>query len=207
LSRVELRKRTEDANRPLGAVFDQCIGTVLRQVKLLRQIANEFSTFASVPVPRLGRVPVAALLEDVVEPYRAGLAAHTRILIDVAAGTPDVVADRTLLARALTNLVENALQALPGGGVVSLSAAVEGPDQVLIMCQDNGVGMSAAAVSEAFEPHFSTKTGGSGLGLANARRNVISCGGTIAIESEQGRGTIVRVRLPAAGPTDAPATV
>jgi two-component system sensor histidine kinase PilS (NtrC family) len=67
--------------------------------------------------------------------------------------------------------------------------------------------MSAAAVSEAFEPHFSTKTGGSGLGLANARRNVISCGGTIAIESEQGRGTIVRVRLPAAGPTDAPATV
>jgi nitrogen fixation/metabolism regulation signal transduction histidine kinase len=207
LAAEHLQHVHEDANRPLGAVFDQCIGTVLRQVKLLRQIANEFSTFASVPVPRLGRVPVAALLEDVVEPYRAGLAAHTRILIDVAAGTPDVVADRTLLARALTNLVENALQALPGGGVVSLSAAVEGPDQVLIMCQDNGVGMSAAAVSEAFEPHFSTKTGGSGLGLANARRNVISCGGTIAIESEQARGTIVRVRLPAAGPTDAPATV
>jgi signal transduction histidine kinase len=69
------------------------------------------------------------------------------------------------------------------------------------------VGMSGTAVSQAFEPHFSTKTGGSGLGLANARRNVISCGGTIAIESTQGRGTIVRVRLPEAGPNDAPATV
>ena len=187
-------------------MFDQCISTVLGQVKLLRRIANEFSTFAAVPVPRLGRVPVAALLESVVAPYRAGLAAHTRIVIDVAAGTPDARADATLLARAITNLVENALQAMPAGGVVRLSAAPEDGDQVLIMCEDNGVGMSATAVSQAFEPHFSTKTGGSGLGLANARRNVISCGGTITIESAQGRGTIVRVSLPAAGPTDAPAS-
>ena len=188
-------------------MFDQCIGTILRQVKLLRQIANEFSTFAAVPVPRLVRVPVAAALEDVVEPYRAGLAAHTQIMIAVPAGTPDVRADRTLLARALTNLVENALQAMPAGGIVRLSAAPDGPDQILITCEDNGVGMSAAAASQAFEPHFSTKTSGSGLGLANARRNIISCGGTIALESTQGQGTIVRVRLPAAGPTDAPATV
>ena len=207
LAAEHLQHVHDDSNRPLGAVFDQCIGTVLRQVKLLRQIANEFSTFAAVPVPRLGRVPIAALLEDVVEPYRAGLAAHTRVLIEVAVGTPDVRADRTLLARALTNLVENALQALPAGGVVRLSAAPDDAGQVLIMCEDNGVGMSATAVSQAFEPHFSTKTGGSGLGLANARRNVISCGGTIAIESTQGRGTVVRVRLPEAGPNDAPATV
>src|SRR5688572_23573826 len=207
LAAEHLQHVHEDSNRPLGAVFDQCIGTVLRQVKLLRQIANEFSTFAAAPVPRLGRVPINALLEDVVEPYRAGLGARTQILIDVAAGTPDVRADGTLLARALTNLVENALQAMPAGGIVKLSAALEGDAQVLITCADNGVGMSARAVSQAFEPHFSTKTGGSGLGLANARRNVISCGGTIAIESTPGRGTTVRVTLPEAGPNDAPATV
>ena len=207
LAAEHLQHVHEDRNRPLGVVFDQCIGTVLRQVKLLRQIANEFSTFATAPVPRLGRVPVAPLLEGVVEPYRAGLAEETRVLIDVAPETPDVLADRTLLARALTNLMENALQAMPGGGVVTLSAAPEASGQVLITCEDNGIGMSAAAVSQAFEPHFSTKTGGSGLGLANARRNIISCGGTIEIESTQGRGTTVRVRLPAAGPTDAPATL
>jgi nitrogen fixation/metabolism regulation signal transduction histidine kinase len=207
LAAEHLQHVHEDMHRPLGVVFDQCIGTVLRQVKLLRQIANEFSTFAAVPMPRLGRVPVAALLEDVVEPYRAGLAAHTRIRIDVANATPDVRADRTLLARALTNLIENALQAMPEGGVVTLSAMPDDGNQVLIKCADDGVGMSAAAANQAFEPHFSTKTGGSGLGLANARRNVISCGGTIALESIPGRGTVVRVRLPAAGPTDAPATV
>ncbi len=207
LAAEHLQQVHEDRHRPLGAVFDQCIGTVLRQVKLLRQIANEFSTFAAVPVPRLGRVPLAPLLDDVVEPYRAGLAAHTRILIEVAQAAPDARADRTLLARAVTNLVENALQAMPEGGVVKLSATVDEGNQVLITCEDNGVGMSATAASQAFEPHFSTKTGGSGLGLANARRNVISCGGSITLESTPGSGTIVRVRLPVAGPTDAPATV
>ncbi|MEO6221907.1 MAG: ATP-binding protein [Vicinamibacterales bacterium] len=202
LAAEHLQHVHEDLDRPLGAVFDQCIGTVLRQVKLLRQIANEFSTFAAVPVPRLGRVTIARLLDEVVEPYLAGLAAHTRIVIDVAAGTPDVLADRTLLARAMTNLVENALQALPAGGRVRLSAALDESAQVLIICEDNGVGMSAAAASEAFEPHFSTKTGGSGLGLANARRNITSCGGTIALESTTGLGTTVRITLPAAGPND-----
>lgn len=207
LAAEHLQRVHEDSKRPLGAVFDQCIGTVLRQVKLLRQIANEFSTFASIPVPRLGRVPLGALLDDIVEPYRAGLSAHTRIHVDPPTGVPDVRADRTLLARALTNLVENALQALPNGGVVRLSAADDGTGHVVITCEDNGVGMSPAAADQAFEPHFSTKTGGSGLGLANARRNVTSCGGTIALESTLGAGTVVRVRLPAAATNDAPATV
>jgi two-component system, NtrC family, nitrogen regulation sensor histidine kinase NtrY len=205
LAAEHLQRVHEDSKRPLGAVFDQCVSTVLRQVKLLRQIANEFSTFAAAPVPRLGRVPVRGLIEDIVEPYLAGLAAHTRIQIDVPETTPDVRADRTLLARALTNLVENALQAMPNGGVVRLSATRLESGDVLITCEDNGVGMSPDAVKQAFEPHFSTKTGGSGLGLANARRNVVSCGGTIDIESTQGRGTIVSVRLPAAGPNDVPA--
>jgi len=60
--------------------------------------------------------------------------------------------------------------------------------------------MATEAAERAFEPHFSTKTGGSGLGLANARQNIASCGGTIALESAPGQGTTVTVRLPVAGP-------
>jgi len=206
LAAEHLQRVHEDSGRPLGQVFDQCIGTVLRQVRLLRQIANEFSTFAAVPVPHPQRVSLARVLDDVVEPYRAGLAAHTRILIEVAAETPDARADRTLLARALTNLVENALQALPTGGIVRLSAAPDDGEHVRVTCEDNGVGMSATAASHAFEPHFSTKTSGSGLGLANAKRNIESCGGTITLESSAGHGTVVRVRLPVAGPDDARAS-
>ncbi len=202
LAAEHLQRVHVDQGRPLGAVFDQCIGTVLKQVKLLRQLANEFSSFAAVPVPKLERVPLAALLQDVVEPYRAGLASHTGISVDVAPDTPDARADRTLLARALTNLIENALQAMPSGGRVRLSAAPDEADHVQVMCADTGIGMTSEAAERAFEPHFSTKTGGSGLGLANARQNIASCGGTISLESAPGQGTTVTVRLPVAGPGD-----
>jgi len=202
LAAEHLQRVHVDQGRPLGAVFDQCIGTVLKQVKLLRQLANEFSSFAAVPVPQLERVSLAALLQDVVEPYRAGLASHTEILVDVAPHTPDARADRTLLARAMTNLVENALQAMPSGGRVRFSAAADDAGDVRVMCVDDGIGMTSDAAARAFEPHFSTKTGGSGLGLANARQNIASCGGSISLESTLGQGTTVTVRLPVAGPDD-----
>ncbi len=206
LAAEHLRRVHEDQRRPLGTVFDQCVDTVLGQVRLLRQIANEFSHFATAPVPRLVRIPLAPVLEGVVHPYRAGLAAHTQLTVDSAPGTPDARADRTLLSRALTNLIENALQATPSGGTVRLTARAEGTAHVQIECVDQGMGMSADAVARAFEPHFSTKTGGSGLGLANAKRNIESCGGTISLESALGHGTTVLVRLPVAGPDDAHAT-
>ena len=200
LAAEHLQRVHEDQRRPLGLVFDQCISTVLHQVRLLRQIANEFSNFATAPVPRLVRVPLARLLDELVQPYRAGLAAHTRIEITVAPGTPEALADRTLLARAVTNLIENALQAMPSGGLLHLQASADGPAHVRISCTDTGVGMSEEAVARAFEPHFSTKTSGSGLGLANARRNIEACGGSIMMESTPGRGTTLTVRLPLAGP-------
>jgi signal transduction histidine kinase len=186
----------------MGPVFEQCINTVLHQVRLLRQIANEFSNFATAPAPRLERVALTPLLEEVVQPYRAGLGPQTRIEIDAMAA-PDAWADRTLLARAVTNLIENALQAMPSGGALHLRASADGPSHVELSCADTGVGMSAAAVARAFEPHFSTKTSGSGLGLANARRNIEACGGSISMESTPGHGTTLTVRLPTAAASDA----
>jgi nitrogen fixation/metabolism regulation signal transduction histidine kinase len=200
LAAEHLQRVHEDQQRPLGPVFDQCISTVLAQVRLLRQIANEFSNFATAPTPRPVRVPLAPLLEEVVRPYRAGLAQHTHLEVVVAPGTPDARVDRTLLARALTNLIENALQAMPSGGRVRLLAQAAGPGRVSVVCEDTGVGMSAEAVARAFEPHFSTKTSGSGLGLANARRNIEACGGDITMTSTLGQGTTLTVTLPEAGP-------
>jgi signal transduction histidine kinase len=197
LAAEHLRHVHEDQQRPLGTVFDQCINTVLNQVRLLRQIASEFSNFATNPTPNLVAVPVGDLLHDVVRPYRAGLGQRTRVSIDVGADVPAVRADRTLLARALTNLVENALQAMPDGGHLKLAAMTDA-DHVLITVADDGIGMPAEALARAFEPHFSTKTGGSGLGLANAKRNVESCGGTISATSQPGVGATMSVRLPAA---------
>jgi len=195
LAAEHLQRVHEDQQRPLGAVFDQCVNTVLKQVKLLRHIANDFANFAASPDPTVVDVPVSELLHEVVRPYRPGLAAHTRIDITVAPGLPPVRADRTFLARALTNLVENALQAMPDGGELRLMATAT-PPWITITVSDDGHGMTEDALARAFEPHFSTKTGGSGLGLANARRNIESCGGHIAATSQVGRGATMVITLP-----------
>jgi signal transduction histidine kinase len=171
------------------------VTTILRQVRLLRQIASEFSTFAGQPTPRFGAVSLDGLLEEVTRPYRVGLGLQTTIAVDVPPALPAVYVDRTLIARAFTNLVENAVQAMPNGGTLDVTAG-ERDGRVAVTFADSGVGMDADAAARAFEPYFSTKTAGSGLGLANARRNIEICGGTIALTSTIGRGTSVIVTLP-----------
>jgi len=204
LSAEHLQRVHEDLKRPLGAVFDQCLTTILSQVRLLRQIAGEFSTFAAEPTARPGSVAVADLVEDVVGPYRPGLGRKHRIEIDLTPAVPTLWIDRTLIARALTNVIENALQAMPDGGTLRISASPRGA-MAEIAVTDTGVGMDTEAVTRAFEPYFSTKTAGSGLGLANAKRNVELCGGTMTLSSEPGRGTTVILRLPVAAPHAGPA--
>ena len=113
----------------------------------------------------------------------------------VAIDLPAVTADRTLLSRAFTNLIENALQAMPGGGELRLVVARQ-ENSIRLDVTDTGVGMDEEGVQRAFEPYFSTKTAGSGLGLANARRNIEMCGGTVTLTSAPGNGTTVTVTLP-----------
>jgi signal transduction histidine kinase len=199
LAAEHLQRVHEDSRRPLGAVFDQCVTTILRQVRLLRQIAGEFSTFAAEPVARPTVVAVPELIEDVVGPYRPGLGRQHRIDVITAEDLPTVLVDRTLVARALTNVIENALQAMPDGGRLQIAAQSKGA-AVEVAISDTGVGMDEESVRRAFEPYFSTRTAGSGLGLANAKRNVELCGGTMTLESEAGRGTTVTLTLPAAPP-------
>jgi nitrogen fixation/metabolism regulation signal transduction histidine kinase len=197
LAAEHLQRVHEDQQRPLGPVFDQCLTTIMRQVRLLRQIASEFSSFAGQVKPRFAAVNVPDLVSDVVGPYRPGLPEQIRVNVDVPGDLPAVWVDRTLIARALTNLVENAVQAMPGGGQLSVGARDAG-EGVVITVADTGVGMDAEAVRRAFEPYFSTKTAGSGLGLANAKRNIELCGGAIEIESAPGAGAKVTVTLPVA---------
>ena len=200
LSAEHLLRVHADEGRPLGAVVEGCINTILGQVRLLRQIASEFSSFASSPQVKLGSVAVPELLSEILEPYRSGLAGRIEIRNGVSGPLPEVLVDRTLVLRALANIVENALHAMPGQGELIVSAAAEG-DSVVITVRDTGVGMDEEALARVFEPYFSTKTSGTGLGLPIARRNVELSGGSIEVESRKGQGTSVKVRLPAARAT------
>jgi nitrogen fixation/metabolism regulation signal transduction histidine kinase len=197
LAAEHLQRVHADRGAPLGAPFDQCLRTILEQVRLLRQIASEFANFSGELVARPESLALPPIVESVIAPYRLGLAGRVRFDVDVPATLPAVTADRTLLSRALTNLVENAVQAMPDGGALAVTAAAT-DDLVVLEMADTGVGMSAEAAEQAFQPYFSTKTGGSGLGLPNARRNVELGGGAVSLTSSPGAGTTVTVSLPRA---------
>jgi len=197
LSAEHLRRVHADRGEPMGPVLEGCVTSILGQVKLLRQIASEFSSFASSPTARRAVADAAQLVHDVVEPYRAGLEGRIDIRNGVSGSLPQVLVDPTLVTRALANIVENALHAMPGRGTLTLSSRVD-EGWVAIRVEDTGVGMDEEALARVFEPYFSTKTSGTGLGLPIALRNIELSGGQIQVESEKGRGTAVTIKLPVA---------
>jgi signal transduction histidine kinase len=197
LSAEHLRRVHADRGAPLSPVLDNCVDSILTQVRLLRQIAGEFSSFASSPTARPVETAVDELLFEVMEPYRPGLAGRVDLRVDLPAALPAVRVDRTLIGRALTNIIDNALHAMPNGGTVIVTAERQ-TRFVAVTVTDTGVGMDDAAVAHIFEPYFSTKATGTGLGLTIAKRNVELNGGTIAVRSVVQQGTAVTLALPTA---------
>jgi signal transduction histidine kinase len=196
LNAEHLRRVHADRGEPLNPVLQECVATILSQVKLLRQIASEFSSFASSPTAKPAEVDVAALLHEVVDPYKAGLDGRIQLELTIPAALPPVFVDRTLISRSLTNIVENALHAMPGSGTLGVAAGAQ-DGRVQIRVSDTGAGMDDEALARAFEPYFSTKASGTGLGLPIAKRNVELSGGTISVHSVREQGTTVEISLPA----------
>ncbi|MEU4691617.1 PAS domain-containing protein [Actinoplanes sp. NPDC023714] len=129
---------------------------------------------------------------------------------DLAPGLPPVVMDRSKLEQVLMNAALNSRAAMPDGGRLTIRTALE-KDRVCLSVIDTGCGMTPEVMARAFEPFFTTRGRGSGtgLGLATAYGVVTDAGGSISLESEPGRGTTLRVRLPAgaepAAPPESPA--
>jgi signal transduction histidine kinase len=127
--------------------------------------------------------------------------ANVKLERALAPELPPCSGDYDLLANALENLVRNAYEAMPQGGTLTVRTQREEPEGtgVVLSVEDTGEGMDARARERAFDEFFTTKASGSGLGLAFVRRVVEAHGGEVALTSREGRGTIVRLRLPARG--------
>ena len=185
LNAEHLRRVHADRGEPLGPILKECVETILSQVALLRQISSEFSNFASSPSVRRAPVEVAELLKDLVAPYARALTDGLSIEVRPTPPLPPVLIDRALVARSLTNIIENALHAMPSGGRLTIEARLR-DDSVAVEISDTGMGMDEEALDRVFEPYFSTKARGTGLGLPIAKRNVELSGGSIAITSQRG---------------------
>jgi len=194
LSAEHIRRVHREGLSDFDRVLEECLHTIMNEVAKLRQISREFSTYARIPTPLREPAPMSDLIMDAVRPYRM-LPPGLDLEVDVQPDLPVLEVDRSLLSRAIVNLIENAIQAMPRGGRLTVRArALDG--RLSVEIEDTGMGMSAQDVTRIFEPYFSTKDSGTGLGLPIARKAIEEHGGSIEVSSRQGIGTTMRVVLP-----------
>jgi nitrogen fixation/metabolism regulation signal transduction histidine kinase len=180
------------------AILEQNVSRILTEIDRLDEIARAFSRYGSAPEERAPAesTDVAAVVCDVVALETLG-EGQVDWRCRIEDEPPPALARDDELREVLLNLFENArlADARVVEAVVSRGATSGGEPAVVIAVRDDGSGIAADVLPRIFEPHFSTRTSGSGLGLAITRRMVESWGGEVAIESEPGVGTTVRVTL------------
>ncbi len=196
LSAEHLRRVYRDPGIDFAAALEACTGTILKQVRSLRGIVHEFSAFARPPGPQRQALDPAALLNDVLSPYRQTLPPGVELVVTLDQNPPTLLADRRLLERAIVNLIENGLHALGDRGRLEVRLRVDG-QRVFIEVIDSGAGVDPEIRDRVFEPFFSTKATGSGLGLALVKKIAEDHGGGVELTSEPGRGTQAALWLPA----------
>jgi signal transduction histidine kinase len=171
---------------------------IVKEVDRLTEITEEYLRFARLPRPKLEREDLGELLKSLVafmhqELEGRGVTVDARI----EPSLPPVAADEHQLRQALLNLLRNAVEAMRNGGRLTLTAArVDGFVELTI--GDTGEGIEPDHLAKIFDPFFSTKEGGTGLGLALTQQIIVEHGGRIDVRSEPGRGTTFIVRLVAA---------
>jgi len=188
-------KRSYELQRPeFPEILARAARTIDDEVHGLKRLLDEFSALGSLPKPQPARFAVHELFSDLATLYGREVTTG-RLRLTPPAGDDGWYADRAQLRQALVNLVKNGLEATEAGGRIEVSARVE-RDGLELAVADDGPGLDEAQKSRLFVPEFTTKPGGSGLGLTMVERIVSDHGGSIQVESEPGRGTIFRLRFP-----------
>jgi two-component system nitrogen regulation sensor histidine kinase NtrY len=187
-------KNTDDFDE----IFDESTETLLAEIENLKGIIGRFSDFARMPRPELRTVDVNEVVRTVVRLFEAQFSAVGRPPITpelhLEANLPHIQADPLLLHRAIENLVLNAMDAMPSGGVLAIATST-GDGSVVIEIADTGSGLTKEECERLFTPYYTTKQHGTGLGLAVVQSVISDHGGTISVESESGVGTTFRIVL------------
>ena len=196
---ADLKRSFEQKRADFPEILERAVHTVTEEVDTLKRMLQEFTDFARLPAPVKTRCSAADVMNDLEGLYSHDVAAG-RLAFARPAAPVTFQADAGLLRRALVNLIKNGLEAVNGNGRVMVSAAAD-PADVEFAVRDDGPGLSPGQREQLFVPGFTTKPDGSGLGLTLVERVVTDHGGTVTVESEPGRGTRFRLRIPR-GPGD-----
>ena len=174
----------------------ETIATIEEQVGYINKIVTDLQDFAKPLKPCLEETNLENIVQSVISTI--AIPENITFTYSLETGFPKFAADTAYIKRILTNLLSNAIQAMPRGGKLMLQAQVQN-GSVTITVADTGVGIPENAKSKLFQPLFTTKSKGQGFGLAVCKRLVDAMDGTITFESQEGKGTEFTVKLPSNG--------
>jgi two-component system nitrogen regulation sensor histidine kinase NtrY len=181
-----LQKVVNEGGVDLADKFKKVSSSIIEQIDTLAHIANEFSNFAKMPKINLEPVNLNEVIQSTIELFKNEI----QITFNLQTNSCVVLADKNQCFRVFNNIIKNAIQAIPENktGHVEISIKEEG-DTYLVSVKDNGKGIPAGMKEKIFTPNFTTKSNGTGLGLAMVKNIVTSFGGEIWFESNENEGT------------------
>jgi len=195
LSIQHLRRAYADGVKDFGKILDQVSNTVLEQIEALSRIASEFSRFGRMPERKMELCRLNEVLMEARNLF------HKQGRIEFAdkfdPHDPLVRADREELRRAFINIIRNSVQAMGESGRITLYTELKG-STAEVHISDTGPGIAPDAMEHLFEPNFSTKTDGMGMGLAIVKKIINDLDGTVSIQSTPLSGTRALITLPLA---------
>jgi len=174
---------------------------IVRQVDSLNRIVTELLEFGRHRPTSIGPVRLNDLIREIT--VLVGAKTVTRICLDFADDLPVIQADGEALKQVILNLLINAVQAISDTGSVTIATAIDkSTDEVVVSVSDNGIGITPEDMEKIFDPFFSTKPMGTGLGLAMVHRIMDAHRGSISVNSTPGAGTAIVLRLPLVQPQE-----
>lgn len=193
-----IRARTQSPEM-FDEIFQESSRTLLAEISNLKGIIGRFSEFSKMPQPQLQSVQVNEIVSAVAQLFQAQLQSPGRAAIacklELDPSVEVIGADPELLHRAISNLVLNAMDAMPHGGTLTLRTRRD-DGKVTLSVSDTGTGLTREECERIFTPYYTSKQHGTGLGLAIVQSVVSDHGGRISVQSEPGRGTTFVVELP-----------
>jgi len=184
-------------NVPSGIPQKEDLKVIEEEIHRINEIVDQFLRFAKPAPPLLKKADVISIFEETLQLLRPQIEKQGIVIQKEFQPLPPILMDREQMKQVILNLLLNAVQAMPKGGHLSVKGHIPKGDRwIKLSIQDSGVGISGEDINKLFDPFFSAKEGGMGLGLSIAHRIIDQHHGKIEVESSPGEGTLFTVWLP-----------
>ncbi len=195
ISLRRIRNKTAKKEYADPAIQESLIN-IDKEIHSLSNMASKFSEFAKLPSPEKSPVNMNDIIQSVVELKKANTD-NIKITIKLKKNLPIINADKYQMRQILNNLIQNSMDAIENKGEITISTSESSSPQhtIQITIQDNGCGIKPTIKDSIFNPYYTTRQRGTGLGLAIVKRIIDEHGGTIRVESEVDKGTIVYIQF------------